>query len=118
MPPAAQFGDALHESVHKYSHSLDAHTTLLWSRCGKFLNEGVTQYFTDIVLTDQGLQKLAHHAYQQQLACATRFVEMFHLGDVARLYFLGDEGALHQFLQSGQCFGFCAPERAAAQRGD
>ena len=108
LPPTAQFGDALHESVHKYSN------IHLRDRCGTFLNEGLTQYFTDIVLTDQGLQKLTHHAYQQQLACATRFIARFHLGDVARLYFLGDEGPLHQFLQSGQCFQFCAPEQAAA----
>jgi hypothetical protein len=107
LPPTAEFSDALHESVHKYSH------ILLRDRCGTFLNEGVTQYFTDIVLTDQGLEKSTHHTYQQQLACATRFVAMFHRDDVALLYFLGDQGTLHQYLQSGQCFRFCAPEQAA-----
>jgi hypothetical protein len=112
LPPMVEFGDALHESVHKYSH------ILLRDRCGTFLNEGVTQYFTDIVLTDQGLEKSTHHTYQQQLACATRFVAMFHRDDVARLYFLGDQGTLHQYLQTGQCFRFCAPEQAAANRAD
>jgi hypothetical protein len=118
LPPTAEFSDALHESVHKYSPSVSPRATLLMSRCGTFLNEGVTQYFADIVLTDQGLEKSTYHAYQQQLACALRFVAMFHMEAVARLYFLGDQGSLHQYLQSGQCFRFCAPEQGAANRAD
>jgi hypothetical protein len=78
----------------------------------------MTQYFADIVLTDQGLEKSTHHAYQHQLACALRFVAMFHMDAVARLYFLGDQGTLHQYLQTGQCFQFCAPEQGAANRAD
>ena len=109
LPPEAQFGDALHESVHKYSptfvanpgHASGRPANLVTSRCGSFLNEGLTQYFADIILTDQGLQKSTHHQYQQQVACATRFVRKFNLDAAARLYFLGDQGTLHQFLQSG-----------------
>ena len=88
LPPEAQFGDALHESVHKYSptfvanpgHASGRPANLVTSRCGSFLNEGLTQYFADIILTDQGLQKSTHHQYQQQLACATRFVRGFQSG--------------------------------------
>jgi hypothetical protein len=78
--------------------------------CGEFLNEGLTQYFADIVLRDQGVPKFTDHAYKKELACATRFVDRFHLDSVARLYFLNDsQGALNQFVQSKQCAHFCAP---------
>jgi hypothetical protein len=121
LPARAEFGHALHEAIHKYSPTMPCGrrpSTMLQCRCGGFLNEGLTQYFADVVLTDQGLQKSTHHQYQQQLACATRFVSQYHLDDVARLYFLGDQGALHPFLQSGRCFVVCAREQAAAQAAE
>ena len=124
LPPTAEFGDALHESVHKYSptffpspgntggHPANLVTWLLDTD----LNEGLTQYFADIILTDQHLQKSTHHQYQKELKCATRFVTVFGLDAAARLYFLGDrgQGALHQFLdqflQTPQGRQFCAQE--------
>ena len=121
LPSTAEFGDALHEAIHKYSPTVPCGrrpSTILQCRCGGFLNEGLTQYFADIVLTDQGLQKSTHHQYQQQLACARRFVNTYHLDDVARLYFLGDQGTLHEFLQSHHCFVFCAPEEVAEKAAE
>ena len=112
LPPNAQFGTALHESIHKYSH------VFLRNTCNQFLNEGLTQYFADIVLTDQGLPKFMGHEYGRQLACATRFINTYHLDEVAPAYFLGfagrGAGRLHQFLLTQQCHAFCAPEQGAA----
>ncbi|HKD03073.1 MAG TPA: hypothetical protein VKB77_11620, partial [Terriglobales bacterium] len=112
LPPNAQFGTALHESIHKYSQ------VFLRGACNQFLNEGLTQYFADIVLTDQGLPKFMGHEYGRQLACATRFINTYHLDEVAPAYFLGfaglGAGRLHQFLLTRQCHAFCAPEQGAA----
>ena len=113
LPPDAKFGHALHESVHKYSK------LVLKGVCSQFLNEGVTQYFADIVLADQGFPKFTGHAYQKQLECAARFIDRFHLDQVASVYFLGvaglGTGSLHPFLQSRQCGAFCAPEQGSAR---
>jgi hypothetical protein len=129
LPRDSKFGHALHEAIHKYSPTtrcakqLDPNTvefrpsSVALCNCGEFLNEGLTQYFADIVLRDQGLPKFTGHAYGPQLACATRFVDTYHLDSVARLYFLNDsQGALNQFVQSKQCANFCAGGPAAAVR--
>jgi hypothetical protein len=113
LPPDAKFGTALHEAIHKYSK------TQLRGMCGQFLSEGLTQYFADIVLKDQNLPKFTGHAYQDQLKCATRFVvNTFSLDEAATLYFLGlaalGPGRLHQFLHTGKCRTFCAPEQGSA----
>jgi hypothetical protein len=114
LPPDAKFGTALHEAIHKYSQRI------LFGACDQFLNEGLTQYFADIVLVDQHLRKFTGHAYQKQLQCATRFINTYHLDEVASAYFLGTAGLgtgpLHQFLLRGDraCTKFCAPEQGAA----
>ena len=117
LPPDAKFGAALHESIHKYSK------LLLRGACSHspddtFLNEGLTQYFADIVLADQGLPKFTGHAYQNQLKCATRFINTFHVDEVATAYFLGVPGAgrLGQYLRDRNrpCPKFCAPEEGAS----
>jgi hypothetical protein len=109
LPPDTQFGVVLHEAVHKYSQRV------LQGVCGQFLNEGLTQYFADIVLTDQGLPEFKGHAYEKQLACAKRFVHTYRREEVASAYFLGvaglGTGRLNQFARSRQCNSFCAPEQ-------
>ena len=116
LPPDAKFGTALHEAIHKYS-KID-----LRNQCGIFLNEGLTQYFADIVLTDRRLPKFTGHAYQNQLACATRFISRFHLEEVAPAYFLGAAGLGAQRLKllagHWQCRTFCAGEQRAEQRAE
>jgi hypothetical protein len=43
---------------------------------GGHLDEGVTQYFTDVVLVEHGLGKMTTHLYRDQLRCFTaRVVE-------------------------------------------
>lgn len=42
---------------------------------GGFLDEGVTQYFTDLVLEEQGLDRMKGHLYKDELDCANRLVD-------------------------------------------
>jgi Domain of unknown function (DUF4157) len=121
LPRDSKFGHALHEAIHKYSPTITCvhqtnsttrttirNTTAAHCNCGQFLSEGLTQYFADIVLRDQGLPKFTDHAYKKELACATRFVDTYHLDAVARLYFLNDSsGPLNQYVESQQCAQFC-----------
>jgi hypothetical protein len=132
LPRDSKFGHALHEAIHKYSPTTQcveqpdpttritiSNTTVAHCKCGSFLSEGLTQYFADVVLADQGLPKFTDHAYKKELACATRFVDTFHLDSVARLYFLNDsQGALNQFVQSGQCAQFCARGQTSMNAGN
>lgn len=126
LPRGSKFGHALHEAIHKYSPTIqcatpiDRHTqrfdksTLTHCNCGFDLNEGLTQYFADVVLTDQKLPKFTDHAYKDQLTCAEKFVKMYHLDNAARLYFLNDsQGALDQFVQSKRCANFCSGGQTA-----
>lgn len=83
LRPSTHTGHALHEAIHKFA-SPGFQTTF-----GSFLNEGVTQYFTDLVLQEQGLDRMEGHFYQSQLACANRLVQLFGQDLVARAYFQG-----------------------------
>jgi hypothetical protein len=65
---------------------------------GDTINEGVTQYFTDCVLREQGLDEVKDTEYQDQLACAKKLVTATNRDTVAREYFLGD-GALREALK-------------------
>lgn len=56
---------------------------------GGYLDEGVTQYFTDLVLVEQGLGKMKTHVYQDQLRCANQLVAFFNPDIVAKAYFQG-----------------------------
>src|SRR5262249_54188134 len=84
LRPHATFGHAVHESMHKVSHA----GFLYW---GSFIDEGVTQYFADRVLEEQGLTKVTNHNYGPQLACAEKLVRATNVDVVARAYFLNDE---------------------------
>lgn len=83
LNPKATLGQALHEAIHKVS------LRAIESLFGNFLNEGVTQYFTDAVLAEQGLGPATGHRYGPQLACAQTFVSLFGRDDVARVMFSG-----------------------------
>ncbi len=83
LRPAANVGHALHEAIHKFS------SPAFRSVFGGYLDEGVTQYFTDLVLVEQGLGKMKTHNYQDQLRCATRLVAHFNADIVAKAYFEG-----------------------------
>ncbi|MGH7908962.1 MAG: hypothetical protein ACRENW_03815 [Thermodesulfobacteriota bacterium] len=83
LRPYANVGDALHEAIHKFSSP--GFRTIF----GGYLDEGVTQYFTDLVLEEQGLGKMTTHSYQDQLRCANQLVGLFSHDLVAKAYFRG-----------------------------
>ena len=84
LRPDSNVGDALHESIHKFASP----NTFLFN-FGKYLTEGVTQYFTDLVLDEQGLPK-AKNAYADNLRCANKLVDLSSHEIVARAYFMQD----------------------------
>ena len=86
-----KFGHALHEAMHKVAHPVFFR---YWQR---FINEGVTQYFTDLVLREQGLSEVTDHEYKDELACAKKLVLATSEDVVARAYFLNDQ-ALREAL--------------------
>lgn len=86
-----KFGHAVHESMHKVA-SPGFH--IFW---GTFINEGVTQYFTDLLLEEQGLSKVTDHKYGAELACAEKLVAATSWQVVAGAYFLED-GTLRETL--------------------
>lgn len=83
LRPASNVGHALHEAIHKFS------SPGFRSVFGGYLDEGVTQYFTDLVLVEQGLGRMTTHVYQDQLRCANRLVTLFNHDAVAKAYFQG-----------------------------
>jgi hypothetical protein len=83
LRPAADVGAALHEAIHKFS------SPGFRSVFGGYLDEGVTQYFTDLVLVEQGLGKMTTHSYQDQLRCANKVVAIFGPDIIAKAYFQG-----------------------------
>jgi hypothetical protein len=93
LRPKANVGDALHESIHKFSSNFLA-------AFGKFLNEGVTQFFTDLVLEEQGLPK-GKSDYPKQLECAHKLVDRSSRDLVGKAYFMGDIGPLINSVARG-----------------
>ena len=79
LRPYANVGHALHEAIHKYA------STGFRAVFGGFLDEGVTQYFTNCVLREQGLAE--GKAYEGNLRCANELVRLFGHDLVARAYF-------------------------------
>jgi hypothetical protein len=83
LRPDANVGHALHEAIHKFS------SPGFREAFGGYLDEGVTQYFTDVVLIEQGLGKMTTHLYQDQLRCANQLFGLFNPDIVAKAYFQG-----------------------------
>jgi hypothetical protein len=86
LRPATDIGHALHEAIHKFA------SRGFRAIFGGFLDEGVTQYFTDLVLQEQGLDRMKRHLYENELRCALKLVGLFSHDVVARAYFQGDTG--------------------------
>jgi hypothetical protein len=76
------FGEAVHEAMHKLTLGF-----LAWDI---FIDEGVTQFFADALLQEQGLPKGTAHSYHAELAFAERLVAATNFDMVARAYFLND----------------------------
>ena len=83
LRPAANVGHALHEAIHKFA------SRGFRNLFGGFLDEGVTQYFTDLVLAEQELAPGG--AYENELRCAKHLALLFTPDIVARAYFQGDQ---------------------------
>lgn len=86
----------LHETVHSLSNP-----HFLFENVGDMLMEGLTQYFTDIVMKEQ--MQLAGGAaspckdsssYGPHVACAEQFVSKFGLDTMAKLFFASDTSVL------------------------
>jgi hypothetical protein len=93
VPSTAQLGSALHEAVHRSSKGL------FKGVYGKYLNEGVTQYFADVISTDEGVGKFTKHAYGPNLADAEKLITKAGGVDlVAKVYFKGDAAAHQKIL--------------------
>jgi hypothetical protein len=86
-----KFGHALHEAMHKVAHPV-FHP--YWDR---LINEGVTQFFTDFLLKEQGLSEVTDHEYKTELECANKLVRATSWQVVAAAYFQND-GALRETL--------------------
>jgi hypothetical protein len=100
LPQKAHFAEALHEAIHKYS------APHLRNMCHT-LNEGVTQYFADAILQEQGLPKAGRVAYQDYVDCATKLMRQFGFDNVARLYFLGLFGPKGLMDAVRKCDEYC-----------
>jgi len=86
----------LHETVHSLSNP-----HFLFENVGDMLMEGLTQYFTDIIMKEQ--MQLASGAvspckdsstYGPHVACAEQFVSKFGLDKMAKLFFSSDTTVL------------------------
>ena len=83
LNPKATLGDALHEAMHKVS------TRAVGGMFGPFLDEGVTQYFTDQVMREQQLPIATNHRYGPNLTCANAFIGIAGEPEVAAMQFAG-----------------------------
>lgn len=92
LPPDAKFADALHEGIHKYS------SVVVRMRLGEYVNEGLTQHFTDLVRAEHGVKGRHEHAYGDRLACANKVIGWLDDGErlSRRAYFRGDIEPLRQ----------------------
>jgi hypothetical protein len=91
LPRDANFGQALHEGIHKYS------SVAIQNALGVFINEGFTQLYTDDVLAEHGLGSMSH-AYGRNLKCARIVLRWINndMVSLGRAYFRGDANPLLQ----------------------
>jgi hypothetical protein len=93
LPSDGTFGSALHESVHRVSEPA------FKGLYGPYLNEGVTQWFTDLILHDEGLPPHSGHTYGPNLADAHLLIDKkAGMELVAELYFKSSDAAHWEIL--------------------
>jgi len=78
----SKYCHAFHEAVHAMSN-----LPILLQFFGGFLNEGLTQYFTDIIFTEQIGQKCTTHKYPDQLEYASNLVTFMGEDRMAKIFF-------------------------------
>ncbi|HEV7891111.1 MAG TPA: DUF4157 domain-containing protein [Pyrinomonadaceae bacterium] len=93
VPSTGKFGSALHESVHRLSG-------LLFNQLfGHFLNEGVTQCFSDIILQDEGLPIYTGHEYGPNVQSARLLINKLGGWTLpAQIYFQNSDDAYWQAM--------------------
>ncbi|AHF17462.1 hypothetical protein NIASO_08170 [Niabella soli DSM 19437] len=74
--------------IHEFMHKLSGVTVK--NMLGTFINEGITQYFTDRFLTEGKYDVLKDHNYGDNLACAKKIVSDTSEEMVADAYFKND----------------------------
>lgn len=93
LPSTGKFGSALHESVHRLSG------VLFRQVFGQFLNEGVTQCFSDIILQDEGLPIYTGHEYGPNVQSARLLINRLGGWDLlAQVYFQDSRDAYWQAM--------------------
>lgn len=71
--------------IHEFMHKLSGPTVKNF--LGVFINEGVTQYFTDLFLKEGKYEILTDHGYGDNLACAKKIISKTGEDTVAKAYF-------------------------------
>jgi len=74
--------------IHEFMHKLSGPTVK--NMLGIFVNEGITQYFTDQFLTEGKYDILTDHGYKDNLDCANKIVSQTNEDTVAKAYFNND----------------------------
>lgn len=93
LPADSTFGNALHEAVHRLSGGVTR------GRLGNYLNEGITQLFTDIILLDIGLTAATGHNYGPNVADARLMQTRTGGVDlIAKAYFQNSNDAVQQIF--------------------
>ncbi|MEO8862524.1 MAG: DUF4157 domain-containing protein [Ginsengibacter sp.] len=81
---------AFHEAIHTLSYPLP-----IESNFGLDMMEGLTQYFTDIIFTEQTGGPCTTHNYKAQLVCANALVSDFTRDVAAQIFFQQKFGLLN-----------------------
>ena len=74
--------------IHEFMHKLSGLTVK--NILGIFINEGITQYFTDLFLAEGKYDILTDHGYLDNLKCANKIVSKTDGETVAKAYFNND----------------------------
>ena len=90
LPPSARLEPLIHESIHKFSNDFRGASSLV--------NEGFTQLFTNIILTENGLSKGS--SYPKQLKVAEAISSKIGLSRLAEIYFSGSVNDLATELKN------------------
>ena len=103
-----KFGHALHEAMHKVAHP-GFHG--FWD---EFINEGVTQYFADCLLREQGLADVTDHDYQDAARVREASSWRPRASRSSRAPTSVDDGALQRRAQAPNSSSTSASPRARA----
>ncbi len=90
LPPSARLEPLIHESIHKFSNNFRG--------ASSFVNEGFTQLFTNVILSENGLSKGS--SYPKQLKVAEAVSSKIGLSRLAEIFFSGSVSDLATELKN------------------